>query len=691
MKQATALDILKTGKNVFLTGSAGAGKTYTINQYLHYLRARDVAVAVTASTGIAATHMNGMTIHSWAGIGISNELSAKDIARIKKRTVVVERIERTKVLVIDEISMLHRQQFELINQVLQAIKESTLPFGGIQLLVAGDFFQLPPIGEPHESNRDKFAFMAQAWLDADFQICYLSEQHRQTTDKIAVAGNTYYGLDLNAILNQIRSQQFTPHIMPALTATAEHMLADNRTRLFTHNVNVQAINEQELGKLTTAAYTFCAWGEGDEKLVETLKKSVRNTPELVLKLGAKVMFIKNNAELNVSNGTMGKVVDFVATTLKQPNKQTNDSPSTNSPSKNLSEPLDEQGLAADATALLNAIEQEQQADMADLLDEVNGGQSQQTRQTDEDDIAATDTADDKLSELLYPLVELNDGRKVIAEYDSWRIDDEDGEILAAYYHIPLTLAWAITIHKSQGMTLDAAEVDLSKTFEKGQGYVALSRLKQLSGLQLLGVNELSLQLDPLARGADQRFQAISAEQEGEFLTRSKKQLNDLHREFIIQCRGTLDKEKIAAYENRAKQQQKLIEKRRHAVQQLQSLADDAAGVITPTVLETKALLDESLTIAEIAQARNLAQSTVMGHIEKIAEHFPRANIAHLRPDDEWLQPIAKAYQKIAKRDDKRDKDNDGKIKIRAIVEELRNAYSYNDVKLALLFLKPQGN
>ena len=210
MKQATALDILKTGKNVFLTGSAGAGKTYTINQYLHYLRARDVAVAVTASTGIAATHMNGMTIHSWAGIGISNELTAKDIARIKKRTVVVERIERTKVLVIDEISMLHRQQFELINQVLQAIKENTLPFGGIQLLVAGDFFQLPPIGEPHESNRDKFAFMAQAWLDADFQICYLSEQHRQKTDKTAVAGNTYYGLDLTAILNQIRSQQLPP-------------------------------------------------------------------------------------------------------------------------------------------------------------------------------------------------------------------------------------------------------------------------------------------------------------------------------------------------------------------------------------------------------------------------------------------------------------------------------------------------
>lgn len=662
MKQATALDILKTGKNVFLTGSAGAGKTYTINQYLHYLRARDVAVAVTASTGIAATHMNGMTIHSWAGIGIATELTPKDIARIKKRTVVVERIERTKVLVIDEISMLHRQQFELINQVLQAIKENEQPFGGIQVLVAGDFFQLPPIGEPHETNRDKFAFMAQAWLDADFQICYLSEQHRQKNTDQTLPGNQYYGLDLNAILNQIRRQQFTSQIMPALTATAEHILTDNRTRLFTHNINVQAINEQELNKLTTPAQTYQAWGEGDDKLVETLKKSVRNTPELILKLGAKVMFIKNNTELNVSNGTLGKVVDFVASSLDSQAKHGNT-----------------QASADDLTTDLDAI---QKAELDELINELNDYD-----ETTDDQQADNNADASKLSNLLYPLVELNDGRKVVVEYDSWRIDDEDGEILAAYYHIPLTLAWAITIHKSQGMTLDAAEVDLSKTFEKGQGYVALSRLKQLSGLRLLGVNELSLQLDPLARGADQRFQAISDEQECHFLGLTKTDVEEQQRAFIIHCRGTLDKAKIAAYEKRAQQKQQLIEKRRHAVQQLQSLADDAAGVITPTVLETKTLLDESLTIAEIAEARNLAQSTIMGHIEKIAEHFPNAHIEHLRPDDEWLVPVEKAYRKIVKRDDKRDKDTEGNIKIRAIVDELRNTYSYSDVKLALLFIR----
>ncbi len=649
MKQSTALDILKTGKNVFLTGSAGAGKTYTINQYLHYLRAREVAVAVTASTGIAATHMNGMTIHSWVGMGILNELTAKDIARIKKRTVVAERIQRTQVLIIDEISMLHRQQLDIINQILQAVRDNDAAFGGVQLLVAGDFFQLPPIGEPHETNRDKFAFMAKAWLDADFQICYLSEQHRQKSSDTQHIGNQYFGLDLTAILNQIRSQSFTPQIMPALTATAEHKLSQQRTRLFTHNMNVQALNEQELAKLTTPSQTFIGFGEGDEKLVETLKKSVRNTPELTLKIGAKVMFIKNDAELNVSNGTMGKVIDFVAISNEDAQKLANTGSIT--PTDTATD--DDLPSQVAATAPTNA--------------------------------SASDSAHQ--NQPRYPLVLLNDGRKVTVAYAAWRIDDEEGEMLAAYYHMPLTLAWAITIHKSQGMTLDAAEIDLSKTFEKGQGYVALSRLKQLSGLQLLGINELSLQLDPLARGADQRFQAISDEQEGQFLTLAESSIKQQQQAFILGSGGTLDQQKINAYDKKIKQQQKMIEQRRQAVQQLQHLEESAVGVITPTILETKALLDESLTIAEIAEARNLAQSTIMGHLEKLAVHINELNLEHIQPTPEWLKPVAKAYQKIRKRDDRRDQDDDGNIKIRPIFDELRGEYTYSDIRLALLFIK----
>ena len=673
MKQSTALDILKTGKNVFLTGSAGAGKTYTINQYLRYLRARDVNVAVTASTGIAATHMNGMTIHSWSGIGIADELTAKDLARIKKRQIVAERIERTQVLVIDEISMLHKKQFDMINQVMQAVKDNDLPFGGVQLLVAGDFFQLPPIGEPSETTRDKFAFMSQAWLDADFAICYLTEQHRQKTQNDLVEGNQYHGLDLNAILNQIRRQEFTEAIMPALQATAHHALAHTRTRLYTHNINVNSINEQELAKLTTPSKTYLAWSEGDEKLIETLKKGVRNNPELLLKIGAKVMFIKNNSDMNVSNGTMGTVVGFAPIILEKTDKEKTDKENTDKENTEKSEhsqtinenpPNDNNGESKTNAASEN----ETKAETIDATD-------------------ITDTISQALEQKMYPVVELNDGRKVTVEYESWRIDDEEGEILAAYYHIPLTLAWAITIHKSQGMTLDAAEIDLSKTFEKGQGYVALSRLKQLSGLQLLGFNELSLQLDPLARGADKRFIELSDEQESEFLRKNPETIKDEQNAFILKSRGTLDKNKIEAYEKRLIQREKALKQRQHSVQQAQALASLTDGTLTPTLLETKALLDESLDIADIAEIRNLAQSTIMGHIEKLQVHFSHLNVGHIRPDDDWLEPVKTAYNKVKQRDKDEDKDSDGTIKLRAIYDEIRGEYSYNEIRLALLFIQ----
>ncbi|MFW2176464.1 MULTISPECIES: AAA family ATPase [unclassified Moraxella] len=672
MKQSTALDILKTGKNVFLTGSAGAGKTYTINQYLHYLRARDVTVAVTASTGIAATHMNGMTIHSWAGIGIADELTAQDLARIKKRPNVVERIKTTKVLVIDEISMLHRKQFDMVNQVMQAIRESEAPFGGVQLLVAGDFFQLPPVGEPQETNRDKFAFMAQAWLDADLQICYLTEQHRQKSPLHGdnVVGNEYHGLDLTAILNQIRQQDFDENIMPALLATTQHQLTHHRTRLFTHNVNVQSINEQELARLDTSAQTYYGWGEGDEKLVETLKKGVRNTPELTLKLGAKVMFIKNNSELNVSNGTMGTVVDFVAisseakTTDKGEAKAEKEKEKENE--KNLNSVSKDEIETETQTSTITESDTEEQLPTKA--------------------ISASKASELKLSEQRYPLVELVDGRKVTVEYDVWRIDDEEGEILAAYYHMPLTLAWAITIHKSQGMTLDSAEIDLSKAFEKGQGYVALSRLKHLSGLQLLGLNELSLQLDPLARGADRRFQALSDEQASVFLQQTPTQIQDAQQAFIIQSRGTLDKAKIQAYEKRIEQRNKALKQRQQQVQRVKKFDEVSEDGLSQTLLETKALLEESLSIAEIADVRKLAQSTIMNHIASLQRHFEDLPLGHIRPDDEWLAPVQQAYDSVKQADRDEDKDEQGHIKIRPIFNKIGEKYGYNDIRLALLFV-----
>lgn len=629
MKQSTALNILKTGQNVFLTGQAGAGKTYVLNQYLHYLRAREIAVAVTASTGIAATHINGLTIHSWSGIGILDELTMKDVTRIKKRPVIYERIKNTKVLIIDEISMLHRKQLDMVNHITQIIRENLQPFGGLQLIVAGDFFQLPPIGRTEETNREKFAFMAESWLSANFQICYLSEQHRQQLS----LENDNTQLSLIDILNQIRSQQFNQYTMPTLLATAQHNLAESRTRLYTHNFNVNKINEEELAKLTTQSMTYHSFSEGDEKLIDTLKKSMRNTPELTLKIGAKVMFIKNNSELNVSNGTMGVVVDFAE--------------------------INHEGQEN------HSLESNQQVSNNDNKENVLDNQSKKTK---------------------FPVIRLNDGREVIAEYDVWQIDDEEGDTLAAYYQIPLTLAWAITIHKSQGMTLDSAEVDLSKTFENGQGYVALSRLKQLSGLRLLGINQLSLQLDPLARGADKRFLVLSEQAETTFLQRDRKEIENQQQNFIVANGGTLNKQKILAYEKRLKKQQQALARKAQLYQESQHILNSQVGDVSETLMKTKKLLEESLSIAEIAEIRQFAQSTIINHIEKLLDYFDDLPLEHIRPNEAWLKPVKKAYLEVEKANLKEDKTESGKISIKSIYERL-DGYSYNNIRLALLFIR----
>lgn len=651
MKQATALDILKTGSNVFLTGSAGSGKTYTLNEYIHYLRARRIPVATTASTGIAATHMNGITIHSWSGIGIKDELTERDLANLSRKKVLKDRLKETAVLIIDEISMLHAKQLNLVNEVLKHMRSSDEPFGGIQVVVAGDFFQLPPVGSRGESNREKFAFMSEAWLEAKFKICYLTEQHRQETDS-----GDEEKITLDAILNQIRGEQgVSAAAVAALQNTFYQDVDVNRTRLYTHNVNVNKINENELALLDGETVTYNAIAHGDDKLVETLKKSVRTSDELTLKVGAKVMFIKNNNELGVSNGTMGELIGF--TTIKQ----------------------------------LKSKEEFSSAD--DDNDELD------TADNDVADKEASekDNSDNlKVSTDRFPIIKLNSGRQVIAEGEEWMIEDESGEILASYTQIPLSLAWAITIHKSQGMTLDAAEIDLSKTFELGQGYVALSRLKSLEGLKLLGMNDLSLRLDPLARGADSRFQELSSEAEKAFETMEREVLDESHDRFVIVSGGTLSKAHIDAFEAQYKSRKKKQAQKQAQKDKLSNQLNDNSD---STLMATKLLLEESLSIAEIAESRGLAQSTIMGHVARLKRQDSSLNCEHLRPDERVLDKVQEAVETLITVGDPNDfsevdsaakssveQFSKERIKLRPIYEYLKEQIDYNTIRLALIFI-----
>lgn len=570
MKQETALKLLKAGENVFLTGSAGAGKTYTLNQYINYLKARKVPVAITASTGIAATHMNGMTIHTWAGIGIKDFLSDADLKNMKERKYLKEHLENAQVLIIDEISMLHAKQLNLVNQVLKYFKDSDDAFGGIQVIVAGDFFQLPPVGKNDERNRDKFCFMSEAWVEAKFRVCYLTEQHRQ--------GDDY----LNDILNAIRAQSIDHQHIQALEHTRHQNIGDTFTRLYTHNMDVDNINFKHLNEIETESKQFDAVCDGNEKLIETLKSSVRAPEILNLKKHAKVMFVKNNFDMGYINGSLGEVIGF--------------------------EEDDDHGIL--------------------------------------------------------PKVKLTDGTVLLVEPETWSVDNDAGKTIASFQQIPLRLAWAITIHKSQGMTLEAAEINLSHTFEKGQGYVALSRLKSLSGLRLLGFNSQALELDSLAIKADRRFQELSEEAETHY---ELMDLTPQHNAFIRHCGGTLNETEILRNEKKIAKGGK-------------------TNYATATLDETRALFEEGYDIQDIAVERGLTPATIINHLARLQKE-QNLDISVAHPGEEVVEEVRKIYKRLMKRQNAEHFSDDGAIKLRPIVEATSPRMGYDQVRLALLFIQ----
>lgn len=437
MTQEEALDILKLGYNVYLTGQAGSGKTFLLNKYISYLKKNKVKVAITASTGIAATHMNGVTIHSWSGLGVKEKLADGDIRKLLRRRYLRKRFLITNILIIDEISMLHSFQLDLVDRICQAFKENSVPFGGMQIICSGDFFQLPPV-QKNKNDEAKFVTESEVWRNMDIKICYLQEQHRHADSK------------LSKILFDIRNNSINDESLRLLSSreNKEVSFIIKPTKLYTHNIDVDAINSLQLDKIKEKEFAFNMYSSGELKLVELLKKNCLASEELVLKKGAKVMFLKNNFDRGYVNGTLGKVVGF----------------------------------------------------------------------------------DDNE----YPIVKTFSGKKIIATPASWTIEEDD-VVKAEISQIPLRLAWAITVHKSQGMTLDAAEIDLSKAFERGMGYVALSRVKTLDGIKLMGFNETALEVNSKVISLEKDLLRQSKRAQQHIQTLGVLRKRGLQKDFIQRC------------------------------------------------------------------------------------------------------------------------------------------------------------
>jgi ATP-dependent DNA helicase PIF1 len=411
MTQQQAMAIMNAGYSVLLTGAAGSGKTYVLNMFVRHARARGKNVAVTATTGLAATHLNGTTIHAWSGIGIHNELPFGHINKLSKQRY--DLIQKADVLVIDEISMLHHFRLDMIDETCRLVRGNNEPFGGIQIILCGDFFQLPPVSRQEESE-GKFIVASKVWQGNGFEVCYLHEQHRQKQDQ-----------EYTGILNGIRKGYLSRSQLDLLIGRQEidNLRTEASIRLLTTNLDVDSINSKRLERIDNKSHYFEMVTSGSKKYVEQLKKSCLAQETLELKVGAKVMCIKNSPDKKYYNGSLGTIDGF---------------------------------------------------------DKESG----------------------------YPVIKLIRGNKITVKPETWELIDGDKK-RASIVQFPIRLAWAITVHKSQGMTLDNAQIDLSRAFVEGMGYVALSRVRGLESLYLDGINSMALRVSPTAKDIDVLLQEAS--------------------------------------------------------------------------------------------------------------------------------------------------------------------------------------
>ena len=435
MHQSEALSILNAGASVFLTGAPGAGKTYVLNRFVRDRRAAGAEVAVTASTGIAATHVNGQTIHSWSGVGVQTSLTESLLKTIRTRRR--KRIQAADVLVIDEVSMMHAWLFDIVDQVCRAVRHDQRPFGGLQVVLSGDLFQLPPVSvsgrnrdliapsPEYLASRERYAragrdpegFVTEAfaWDALAPAVCYLTEQHRQDDGQLLT------------VLTDIRDGAVTQEDHDVLAARLGRRPEPGQVAVHLFPVNRQAdgLNEARLRQIMLEPHEFHATQAGPANLVERLKRNMLAPERLVLKEGASVMALRNDQEHQYVNGSLGVVRSF--------------------------------------------------------MPENKGG---------------------------WPVVEFENGNVVAMRPAAWEMMDGD-VVLASVNQVPLRCAWAITIHKSQGMTLDRAVMDLSRTFAPGMGYVALSRVESMDGLYLEGVNERMFLVSPEAVRLDGQLREAS--------------------------------------------------------------------------------------------------------------------------------------------------------------------------------------
>lgn len=411
-----AFKALETGENIFLTGNAGAGKTHLIKEFAKKSKRN---VALTATTGIAALNLGGETIHRFLGIGIATRPEQADIIikkwhKYKTSTKPWEKakwaiMKSIDVIVIDEASMLRRDQFELIEVVLNSVRNDPRPFGGIQMVLVGDFFQLPPVVTPNDEKqyidlKNPYCFQSILWNYGKFCSLNLTTNYRQSDKSfLKMLDNMRVGEvteDINTVMNNRVNVNFDSEIRPI--------------KLFPFKADVASENIQCLKKINEPKYLSEADYTGKPIDIDILKKDAQGEDKLYFCKGAQIMMLTNDPKDVWVNGSMGIITGVDPVVIKLANG------SVIAPEKH------------------------------------------------------------KWERIVHKL-----------DKGKWK-----KETVATMTQYPFKLAYATTIHKSQGLTLDYVDLDLMNCFVPGQAYVALSRVKSLEGLSLKGWDKKAISADP---------------------------------------------------------------------------------------------------------------------------------------------------------------------------------------------------
>lgn len=405
-EQEQIIELFKKGENMFITGPAGTGKTFIIKKMVEIASEQNKKIQVCALTGCAAVLLKckAKTLHSWAGIGLATGDTNRIVDRICNNKYKSKAWKSVDILIIDEVSMMSKKLFDVIENIARVVRKQThVPFGGIQVILSGDFYQLPPVGTLEDIDTTLFCFESLRWRETMKNIIILKKIFRQEDQRFA------------KILNQIRTGRLSLKSYNTLNERVSLKYNGDQvirpTILLPTRKQVNKINQDELQKLTTDKKVFklSSVNEIDtskhkftqqqiDNEIQFLTNSIIAETSLVLCVGAQVMCVSNlelECDSPIVNGSQGIVEAFI----------------------------------------------------------------------------------DNL-----PLVRFINGRKKVIGYHTWQSETIQG---IGVKQIPLIHAWAITIHKSQGLTLDIAEIDAGHDiFECGQTYVALSRVKCLNGLFL---------------------------------------------------------------------------------------------------------------------------------------------------------------------------------------------------------------